>query len=246
MSARLLPSQSWAELQSQRSACSWAELGFGSELAASAASPSRKASASSDATRMAISGAASIFEQELASVQAELERVRAQAEASASASYKSGFDDGYRQGIAKNQTELEGYRQEIAASLQAAEIARRELLESAEADLVRLSIAVAEKILNRQIQMDATALEGVVKTALDRLAGKPVQCVRLHPEDHTFLEKSLAQLGAGRALRLLPDATLSRGSLLFETEHGTLDASISTQLEEIESGLVDRLRRSHR
>jgi flagellar biosynthesis/type III secretory pathway protein FliH len=71
-----------------------------------------------------------------------------------------------------------------------------------------------------------------------------VQCVRIHPDDHIVIEKALTLHGGNRALRIAPDQALARGSLLFDTDFGTLDSSIATQLEEIENGLVDRLRRS--
>jgi flagellar assembly protein FliH len=239
MSAKLLPAQSLAEAAFRQGAGGWAELSVEGGRARTAASP-----ADLQAGGVA-HGSASAFEQELAAIQAELQRARQQAEAGASASYKSGFDDGFRQGLAKNQAELDGFRTQIASTLQAAEAARRELLERSEADLVRLSIAVAEKILNRQIQIDPAALEGLVKSSLERLAAKPVQCVRIHPDDHPVIEKALAQHGGNRALRIAPDRALARGSLLFDTDCGTLDSSIATQLEEIENGLVDRLRRSN-
>lgn len=186
----------------------------------------------------------SAFESELAAVQTELQRVRVEAESGASASYQSGFDAGFRKGIAQNQGEMDNFRNQIAATLRSAEAARRELLEQADADLARLSIAIAEKILNRQIQIDPEALQGLAKSALERLAGKTVQCVRIHPADRGAVEEALALHSAKRAIRVEADASLSRGALLFDTDYGTLDGSISTQLEEIESGLVDRLRRS--
>jgi flagellar biosynthesis/type III secretory pathway protein FliH len=42
---------------------------------------------------------------------------------------------------------------------------------------------------------------------------------------------------------VVPDAARELGSVVFETERGSLDASVDTQLEEIERGLTDRLRR---
>ncbi len=55
---------------------------------------------------------------------------------------------------------------------------------------------------------------------------------------------SMAALGDRRTIRVEADGSLARGALLFDTDYGTLDGSIARQLEEIESGLVDRLRRS--
>ena len=184
------------------------------------------------------------FSRELAAVQAELQRARAESEANISASYQAGFDAGFRKGIAENQVEMDRFRNQIAATLRAAETARRELLEQADAALARLSIAIAEKILNRQIQIDPEALQGLTRSALERLSGKTVQCVRIHPADRGAVEEALAAHSSKRAIRVEADASLARGALLFDTDYGTLDGSIATQLEEIESGLVDRLRRS--
>jgi flagellar biosynthesis/type III secretory pathway protein FliH len=44
-------------------------------------------------------------------------------------------------------------------------------------------------------------------------------------------------------VELIPDQTLQCGDVLFETAHGTLDGSIEAQLQEIERGFADRLRR---
>jgi flagellar assembly protein FliH len=45
------------------------------------------------------------------------------------------------------------------------------------------------------------------------------------------------------AVEVVPDAAREPGALIFETERGNLDASVETQLEQIERGLTDRLRR---
>jgi len=41
----------------------------------------------------------------------------------------------------------------------------------------------------------------------------------------------------------LADAALERGAAHFETEHGLFDASIETQLKEIERGFTDVVKR---
>ena len=41
----------------------------------------------------------------------------------------------------------------------------------------------------------------------------------------------------------IPDPSREVGSIVFETQRGDLDASVESQLNEIERGLADRLRR---
>ena len=43
---------------------------------------------------------------------------------------------------------------------------------------------------------------------------------------------------------MVPDASRELGTVIFETQRGNLDASVESQLQEIERGLADRLRRN--
>ena len=45
------------------------------------------------------------------------------------------------------------------------------------------------------------------------------------------------------AVEVSADASLTRGSVIFETSRGDLDASLDTQFIEIERGLTDVLKR---
>jgi flagellar biosynthesis/type III secretory pathway protein FliH len=56
------------------------------------------------------------------------------------------------------------------------------------------------------------------------------------------LKSSLEQFGRSAALEVLPDPKLPRGAVTFEIARGALDASVDTQLREIERGLVDEIR----
>jgi flagellar assembly protein FliH len=47
----------------------------------------------------------------------------------------------------------------------------------------------------------------------------------------------------GLAVEVVADAAREPGSVVFESERGNLDASVESQLREIERGLADRMRR---
>jgi len=63
----------------------------------------------------------------------------------------------------------------------------------------------------------------------------------MHPNLESLVRKSLEQCGSPKNLVLTPDPGLKPGELLLETSQGILDASVDTQLREIERGLIDRL-----
>ena len=113
------------------------------------------------------------------------------------------------------------------------------LRRQAEEDLVRLSIAIARRILHREILVDAEALLGLAKAALSKVDQREVHVIRAHPETLPLIERILQQSGSQRRMELRGDAQLDRGDLFIETARGELDASVDTQLQEIERGFAD-------
>lgn len=170
---------------------------------------------------------------------------RQQLESQTKNAYQKGFDEGLAQASQQQRASIEAAQAELAESLGSLVRTRQQVLANTDLDLVHVAMAIAEKVLNRQLQIDQDALRGVARAALERLSGKPVLAIRAHPQDQEALSRALPELEA-KGLRWLSDDALARGSIQFETEFGVLDASIHTQLEEIEHGLVDHLQRSKR
>ncbi|MCE5310506.1 MAG: hypothetical protein LLG20_22945 [Acidobacteriales bacterium] len=120
---------------------------------------------------------------------------------------------------------------------------RGRLRRDAERDLVKLSVAIARRILRREVHLDPEAVLGVVKAALERLDARDVCRVRLHPDDLGLLGSRMESLGLGRNVELVADSSIGRGGAMVETSRGALDASVEGQLQEIERGLTDLLER---
>jgi flagellar assembly protein FliH len=112
------------------------------------------------------------------------------------------------------------------------------LRHESERDLVELALAIARRILRRELSVDPHAVAGLARAALDRLDLRDVQRVRLHPSHAQPVAKLI---GGGGAVDVVGDPSLELGSALFETARGTFDAGVETQLIEIERGLADLL-----
>lgn len=109
----------------------------------------------------------------------------------------------------------------------------------AEEDLVRLAVAIARRVLHREVTVDADAITGLIKAAFQRLDQREIHQVRTDPDSLKTLQEVVRHLGAPPAVKLVADQSLRRGSLVIETTRGTLDASIDTQLQEIQRGFID-------
>jgi flagellar assembly protein FliH len=111
-----------------------------------------------------------------------------------------------------------------------------------ESEVVRLALAIARKILHREAQVDPLLLAGVVRIGLDKVeAGTRVR-LRVHPDQIATWQQFFAQQPDVQPVpELMGDATLGAGHCLLETELGSSDLTLETQLKEIEQGFFDLL-----
>jgi type III secretion system HrpE/YscL family protein len=112
-------------------------------------------------------------------------------------------------------------------------------------DLKRVAVRAAERILGRQLDLDPDAVIDICRSALGAVRRARAVLLRVHPEDlarvsaaRPRLASALARPGADVAVELRPDATVSRGGCLVETESGIVDARLETQLAAIERALL--------
>jgi flagellar assembly protein FliH len=119
----------------------------------------------------------------------------------------------------------------------------RRLRGEAERDTVKLAVAIARRILHREIALDPEVVLGLVKAAFAKVEARETHRLRVSPADAALVQEYRQSLHLPPALEIMADGSLTRGSVIFETSRGDLDASIDTQLGEIERGLADVVRR---
>jgi flagellar assembly protein FliH len=153
---------------------------------------------------------------------------------------ETGHREGEAAGRAAAAAQLQPALEKLARGIQEIAGLRPQIVSEAAADLVRLSVGIARRILHRELSVDPGALEGLVSSALQKMPAQEICRLRIHPELEPGVRQALEREGRG-GLALIADATLERGAILVETARGKLDASIETQLSEIGRGLADRL-----
>jgi flagellar assembly protein FliH len=154
---------------------------------------------------------------------------------------KQAWDEGFRAGRAEAhsalQQELDAERacfaQAVAYMLELRTAWRKEI----ENDAVALAMAVARRILNREIAVDVDAVQAIVRVALEKTGARELRRVRVAPGQAESVRGCLAVEAPG--VELVADPALAAGDVRLEMAQGALDASVTTQLEEIERGLAD-------
>lgn len=163
---------------------------------------------------------------------------------------REGFEIGRREGVerglalehARVTSETAGLAEQLQAAALAVREKRGELAVEGERDLVRLAIAVAEKIVRAQIALGKPVAEENLRRAVELTARRRELKVLLHPDDLARLEEYLPALRRDFAdvqdIALQPDPAVGRGGVIVRTGEGAVDATIAAQLEQIERGLL--------
>ncbi len=112
---------------------------------------------------------------------------------------------------------------------------RRYVFESAEPELVRLAMAIAERIVHEQITIDPNVVVENVRSALTRLVSREVVTLRVNPADLETMRQhrdAIVSVSDIEQLRIVEDKRVDRGGVVMETDAGTIDAKVTTQLRE--------------
>ncbi len=181
---------------------------------------------------------------ELASLKTALENAKAETTQRVQEAFAAGKREGDAQARQAVDARLESELGNLRSLLHELNLAGPKLRKQTEEELVRLSVAIARRILHREVTVDPSALQGLVKAAFDRLDRREIKEIRTDADSLASVKKIVDGLGAPGSVKVIPDATLRPGSLVIEVPRGQLDASIETQLVEIERGFVDIVRHS--
>jgi flagellar biosynthesis/type III secretory pathway protein FliH len=132
-------------------------------------------------------------------------------------------------------------RVEIATDL-AGKIAdgRERFLHELEPELIRLSLAIAARILRREAQMDPLFLIGAVRVALGQLAATMQVRLRVPSAESdlwTETMKHIPNLKVKSAV--VADDSMQLGDCRIETEMGSVDLGLFPQLHQMEMALLE-------
>jgi flagellar assembly protein FliH len=153
--------------------------------------------------------------------------------------FAQGYAAGERSGAEAGAQRADALIRRLSATLDDLANLRRTIASQAEHDLVRLALAVARRVVHREIQLDPQLVAALAHVALDRLdAGRGPALLKMHPEDIERLKTSTTTEWAQSAIRLMPDSSVARGGCVVETSHGRVDATVDRQFAEIAHALL--------
>ena len=171
----------------------------------------------------------------LGSAELEASRIRAEAEAEREVVRARAVEEGRREGHAR-----------AAATLALAAAERQRLLASCQREVVTLVLALARKVLGRELAERADAIAELAAQALAEARERRDVVLGVNPADAPAIRAAEGALGAvlvRARLAVREDPGVPRGSVVVDTEAGLLEAGIDAQLEHLGRALEEALAR---
>lgn len=150
------------------------------------------------------------------------------------AGWQAGYDEA-RQAALDSLAETLATARQIA---QSAVEARQQLLRQSQAELQRLALAIARKIIGHQIEVAPEVVAHIVAQVVEAACVREACVIRVNPDDYQVLRDHWAEVATGHTpdnpWELVADRRVGRGGCIIEANGGSIDARLETQLQQIE------------
>lgn len=194
-----------------------------------------------------------------------IEQARAEAEEIRRQASVDGHSEGYRNGLKRAEQLIEdksGKKAELLIEEQLQTVipalsqmvdelaaARNHCLADWESELVQLSVAIAERIIRREVEVNPQTLTSIVGEAVHLAFGSTQVDLNLNPLDLDALgdrvRTTVQESGPGIEVNLRPDDSVTRGGCIVTTKHGQIDARIETMLQRVSEELLEGIAPTH-
>jgi flagellar assembly protein FliH len=174
----------------------------------------------------------------IADAKQQAQAIRQQAEKEGQAAAMKAMEKTTEQKVADQMQSLLPALKKVVADL---DQAKQAWLKQWEHQAIRVSAAMAERVIRRELSKQPNITLALVREALELAGGTADVRIYLNPEDHQALGKQaqllIRELGRAGAAELVANQDIGRGGCRVETQFGQIDQQIATQLARLEEEL---------
>ena len=155
--------------------------------------------------------------------------------------YQIGFDEGHAAGMAAAEAAMAPLLERLRGLLNGIHENHTAFYRAAERQVVDLSLQIAQKVVEREVENMPDLAVNVVRAALEEMDARTAIRVRVNPDDVELLQRRWASVVpsgvSAERIELQPDERVQSGGGIIETTHGQVDAQLSTKLEQLGNAL---------
>lgn len=131
---------------------------------------------------------------------------------------------------------------QMSAEIAKAKIQAGEILKRAEPEILALSLKIAEKIIGHDLERQPDLIADICANAVEAMRNAKQLTLRINPKDGAVLRSKTPKLmelvGRSVDIAIRDDGDVEPGGCIIQTEYGTVDAQLKTQLEMLRNVLI--------
>jgi type III secretion protein L len=131
---------------------------------------------------------------------------------------------------------------QVSEQLVRARLLQSEVLANAEQEIIALALKVAEKLIGKDLERSPELVADICATAIENVRAAQQIVVRVNPKDAATLRehkrRMMELIGRVKEIAIKEDADVARYGCIIETDSGTIDGQLATQLEMLTAVLV--------
>jgi len=152
--------------------------------------------------------------------------------------YQKGFAQGEKAGKELGEKRFDSILKSFAEMLEGARKIKEDMYRNSEQEMLELVLAIARKIIQREVRTDKTIILDLIKAALGYVADHEEIRVRLNPSDLEFACQCKGDvLGGMEKVTFESDAVVPRGDAVIESDCRIVECGIEKHLREVEEAL---------
>ena len=160
-------------------------------------------------------------------------------EKSKSDGFKAGHEEGYKAGNEEAQRLVE----RIHKMIEAVQAKRQEILDKTEQQIVNLVILISRKVVKIMSENQKSVIMSNVLQALKKVKGSGDVTLRVNLADVKLttehIKDFIHQVENIKNISVVEDSSVEKGGCIVETDFGAIDARISSQLNELETQILN-------
>lgn len=152
--------------------------------------------------------------------------------------FAKGYQQGERAGAETAGAQARGLLRRLAGAVDEVSSTRQAMIRRTEQQVVELALAIAKRMLQRELNVDRGLLLGMARVALDRLGDPGTATIRLHPDDYVIVNASPDRAWASDQMTITADSSVERGGCLVQCDAGLMKVGLESQFAELARTLL--------
>lgn len=156
--------------------------------------------------------------------------------------YQAGYQQGYTDGQAKLYQDIASELRKLDSLAASAFSVKKEIISSSEEEILKLSVAIAEKIIRHELELNPEIVVNIIKSAINELKDREEVKIIVNPSFANLLMNQSEELketvNGLKNLKILEDKSIPADGVIIESGESRIDARLDSQISEIMRVLI--------